>query len=1230
MDFRILGPLEALDGGRPVALGGSRQRALLALLLLHANEAVGSDRLIEELWGEPRPAGAAKTLQVSVSRLRKALAEDIVVTHGHGYELRLDPERVDAHRFAAGLAQGRSELAAGRPERAAAALEAALALWRGPPLDDLAYEPWAQREIARLQDQRVAAHEQLVEARLALGRHAEVLGELETLIAAHPYREGLRRQLMLALYRCDRQADALQAYQDARHTLVEELGIEPGERLRELEAAILAQAPALAAPDPAPSAPSAPPAEAAPAARRPMTIVVAGLAGAPALAEQLDPEAMHALLDRVAEACGAVIERHGGTVQELAGDTILGVFGQERVHEDDGLRAVRAVVELRGACAALEQEHGVRLGVKVGAEAGEAFVAAGTRRAPFAAGGAFGAAARLERAAAAGELLLGDALEQLVRGAVRAERAEPEGWRLLALDAAGPAIARSAGTPFVGRAPELAALRAAFDRAREARGCVVATVIGPAGMGKSRLAHEFAAGLGEAATVLTGRCPSYGDGVTYRPLAEIVGRIGGSEPRARIEALLGGDADTAQLVLAAVGLAGGAVQAEEAAWAVRRLLEAVARERPLVVVMEDIHWAEPTLLDLLDHLAVFSRGTAMLLLCLARPDLLETRPGWAAPQPGRSIEVLGALAEGEARALVDQLGAGGLAAGTAEQIVARAEGNPLFLEHLAAVGADTGELPSSLRAVLAARIDGLEPAERALLEHAAVQGRSFHAAAPLLPEGTAGQLVALVRKGLIGAERSELAGQDAFRFAHVLLRDAAYRGVPKQRRAELHERVARWLERQPRAGDEAIGHHLVQAHRYRAELGRADPALAAEAAGRLAAAAEAALLRGDASAGARLLEDAAGLLDADAAARAELLPALGAALFEAGRIADAARVLDAAVEDAPGPRLRARAVVERELVRLEAEPGAAATQRVADAAHEILAGDVRGRGRVWQLRGQLAWDLGRAATADAAWEEAGRAGGRREQLGVTGWRALAAALGPAPVDEAIRRCEGLRAEAGASPLALASTLNPLALLHAMLGEVPRAEALLAEAGGILRELGGLEAGVVHLEASVRLLAGQPERAEAALRAGAAALSSMSAGGALATTTALLAQAVLAQGRHEEALALCRETERRTAPDDAITQALRRGVEARIRARAGEHAEAEALAREAVALVAPTDLLSHRGDAMLDLAEVLRRGGRPAEADDAVRAGLACYERKGNAAAAARARALLDRRQGGST
>ncbi|HYN53045.1 MAG TPA: BTAD domain-containing putative transcriptional regulator [Thermoleophilaceae bacterium] len=249
MDFRILGPLEVLDEGHPLALGGSKQRALLGVLLVHANEALSNDRLIDELWGEHPPATSAKSLQVRVSRLRKALgngSDGVLVTREHGYELRLDPECVDAYRFERLVAEGRRDLVAGRPERARPVLEAALSLWRGAPLADLAYEGFAQGEIARLENLRVEALEQLNDAKLALGCHAEVVGELEALIGEHPYRESLRSQLMLALYRCDRQADALQAYQDARRALVEELGIEPGVRLRELERAILAQDPALA------------------------------------------------------------------------------------------------------------------------------------------------------------------------------------------------------------------------------------------------------------------------------------------------------------------------------------------------------------------------------------------------------------------------------------------------------------------------------------------------------------------------------------------------------------------------------------------------------------------------------------------------------------------------------------------------------------------------------------------------------------------------------------------------------------------------------------------------------------------------------------------------------------------------------------------------------------------------------------------------------------------------
>jgi DNA-binding SARP family transcriptional activator len=250
MDFFILGPLEVLDDGRKVALGGKKQRALLALLLLHANETLSTDRLIDELWGEQAPAGAAKTVQMHISRLRKSLATSDgsagpLVTRDRGYELALDPERLDSHRFERLVGEGRSELDDDRPDRAASVLERALSLWRGAPLAELAYEPFARREIDRLDELRIAAQELLIDAKLALGRHAEVVGQLEGLIAQHPYRERLRVQLMLALYRSDRQADALQAYQQARSTLVEELGIEPGQRLRELEQAILAQDPEL-------------------------------------------------------------------------------------------------------------------------------------------------------------------------------------------------------------------------------------------------------------------------------------------------------------------------------------------------------------------------------------------------------------------------------------------------------------------------------------------------------------------------------------------------------------------------------------------------------------------------------------------------------------------------------------------------------------------------------------------------------------------------------------------------------------------------------------------------------------------------------------------------------------------------------------------------------------------------------------------------------------------------
>jgi DNA-binding SARP family transcriptional activator len=1283
MEFRILGPVDVLAEGRRLALPGSKQRALLAMLLLHRGETLGTERLIEELWGENPPASAAKALRVHISRLRKALAastgEDangLVVTREHGYTLAVDPECLDSHRFERLLGEGRDELAAGRPNRAAELLEEALSLWRGRPLDDLAYEAFAQREIGRLEELHITARERLVEAQLALGGHAEVIGQLESLIAEHPYRERLYANLMLALYRCDRQADALQAYQEARRRLIEDLGIEPGERLRGLERAILAQDPSLALPevqavedlsDAAPKGDRATrqaaiqgePPTAVPESTRPgrrlVSVVFADLVDSTGLAERLDPESMHALLDRYTDVCAEVIERHGGSVEGFIGDAVVGVFGQTELHEDDAIRAVRTAVELRDAGAALsaelERDQGVSIRMKFGVESGQVFVSPGARRSPFAAGDAFNVAARLEGVAPEGEILLGNNIHRMVRGAVAAERIEPmevkgraakvQAWRLLALEGDGLARPALAGSPFVGRARELDELRTAFTRAREEAFCHAVTVVGPAGIGKTRLAQEFVAGLADEAKVVIGRCLSYGEDVAYRPLEEIVRQLGDGDPRDVVYDLLQGDAAFAELVLAAIGLSGGAAQAEETFLAIRRLLEQAARERPLVVAVEDLHWAEPILLDLLEYLVAFSSEQPMLLVCLTRPELLERRAAWGAPHPNRTLLVLEALSDTDARQLVESAAGEELGTATASRIVGTAEGNPLFLEQLVAVHPDIDDaLPSSIQAVLAARIDRLEPGERALLEDASVHGRSFYVGAveELLPEDQRGSvatdLVALVRKQLVRADRSEVAGEDSFRFAHALIREAAYDGLPKQRRAELHEGLARWLEARPGAPEEAIGNHLAEAYRNRADLGLVgehERELAAAAAERLAAAARAGLVRGDLHAAAHLFERAVALFARDDPTRAALLPELGAALLDAGRLADADRVLAQAIEDAGGDaRLESRARVELELVRLQAETSGPIDDalRVAESALAVLEahGDELGQCRAWCLWAEHSWIEGRVARADEAWrraaEHARRAGDEPALFEVLDWRAAAAVFGPTPVPDAIVLCQHLREQVQSSPVVVASVLHALAPLHAMKGELEEARRLVDAGDEILGELGGLHAAISQQEALVEMLAGRPWAAEARLRTGYDRLKQMGEKALLATTAAMLAQAVYAQGRSDEAEALCHLSKEAAAPNDLSAQVAWRGVCARLSAEKGLTDDAEALAREAVRLAEPTDLLTIRADALLDLAAVLRHGGQSTEAEQSIRAALEFYDQKGDVVSAERARATL--------
>jgi DNA-binding SARP family transcriptional activator len=1219
VELRILGPLEVVEEDRTLDLGARKQQALLGVLALRPREVVSTARLIDELWGESPPASAAKAVQGYVSGLRKALGGSAIVTKAGGYLVEVDPDALDAERFDHLVAAGRERLTR-EPDEAAAQLREALALWRGDPLEGLRLEANARIEVQRLAERRLTALELRIEADLALGRHAELVGELQELAAGHPYREAVAAHLMLALYRSGRQAEALSAYRRTRQLLATELGLEPGESLRRLERQVLAQAPELdlAAPGARAAAPAsrAPPAPlpappAAQHARRLVTVLAARATAA-------DAEVLHAVLERA----GGVVERFGGTVERYLGDTLIGLFGLTASREDDALRAVRAALELQ------RPEEG---NPGVGIESGEIFVGARLGGATFATGAAITAAGRLAERAGEGEILLGEAIRVAVAADVCVE---PAGGRLLELRSVQPGRLRVSRTPFVGRARELGELRAALARAGAARACHMVTVLGAAGLGKSRLAAELLAATGDESAVLVGRCRSDAEGVTYRVLAELVAQLGG-DPRRRIAELLADDDQAARGVLGAVGLSHEPAQAQEAFWAVRTLLERLARERPLVVAIEDVHWAEPLLLDLLEYVVAFARSSPILLLCMARPELLEARPSWAAPQPDRSVLVLEALAQPDATTLVEQLGATERISG----IVRRAEGNPLFLEQLVAVDADhlRGTLPASIQAVLAARIDRLQTAEADVLRHAAVEGRTFHAGgvAALLPHeersSIDARLVSLARKGLLRADRAEYAGESAFRFDHALIRDAAYEAIPKRVRTDLHVRIAEWIDvRTPGGSDEIVGYHLEQACRLPAELGLAgerERGLAARAAQRFALAARAARGRGDPGAAARLLERGAALLDADDPARAALLPALGAALFDAGRQADADRVLTEAVRHTRDPLLSARAEVEQQFVRLQSKGslGTAEARRVTGPVLRVLEehGDEHGQSRAWSLRATISWFAGRAADADDAWRRAARLARRardeRELFEVLGWRASAAVFGPTPVPEAIRRCVEIRETVRPSPVAVALTLQPLATLYAMSGDFEQARRLLREADGILCELGGMHPAVSHHEALVELLAGRPASAEQRLREGYGRLAGMGDVTLTATTAAMLAQAVHAQGQLEEAEKLCEVSERGASADDIVTQVIWRGVQAQILAARGSPAVAEQLAREAVGLIARTDLLTHHGDALLDLAEVLRLCDRPQDSYQAARAALLPYARKGNVVAVRRVR-----------
>ncbi len=685
--------------------------------------------------------------------------------------------------------------------------------------------------------------------------------------------------------------------------------------------------------------------------RKIVTIVRSDLVGSTKLGEGLSPETLRQVLARYFDAMSEVLMRHEGASQRFIGDAVMAVFGIPTVHEDDALRAVRAANEMRAALRELNEQldvrWGVRLQARTGVNTGEVIVGDPSQGEDFVSGEAVNVATRLERSAPPREILIGEQTLELVRGTVLVQAVEPievEGKRqsvraFRLLDVASPdrGIDRRLSSPLVGRERELQVLREAFDRTVSAGTCELVTVVGPAGVGKTRLASDFVRSLGGTATAVTGRCLSYGQGLTFWPLREIVAELAGTEDGDSPDEVLTGltrllpadddRATVAERVAAALGVVDSSAYPEDTFWAVRKLLEAVASERPLVVVLEDVQWAEPTFLELIEYLPMAIGSRPVLLLVVTRAELFDVRPNFAQGLPGaRRIDVQ-SLDEADCLALVEQLvGEAGVARDLSDRVAVSAEGNPLFVEELVRMliderhlGQDASALPMppTIQAVLAARLDRLDSAELAIVKAAAVIGKSFSDEAALELAGRRdrseleSQLGALVRKQIIEPDGGRFGGRRTFSFKHILLRDVAYQGILKAQRADLHERYADWLEREAgeRAGEyqEILGHHLERSVHNLSELAPIDerPELATRAARHLGASGTRALARGDIRPAVSLLERAVSLLPDDDPTRRDLTLKLGIGLAESGDLSRA----DALLADRIRAERRGRAFV---------------------------------------------------------------------------------------------------------------------------------------------------------------------------------------------------------------------------------------------------------------------------------------------------------------------------------
>jgi class 3 adenylate cyclase/tetratricopeptide (TPR) repeat protein len=1013
-------------------------------------------------------------------------------------------------------------------------------------------------------------------------------------------------------------------------------------------------------------------------ARKVVTVLFSDITGSTGIGRALDPESLQHLLSRYFAEMKVIVERHEGVVSKFIGDAVMAVFGLPRVHEDDALRAVRAAAEMRRRLAELNEEFAsnwdVEVAIRTGVNTGEVLAREPEGEESLVVGDAVNTAARLEQAAQPGEILIGAETYRLVHDAVRAEDAGPlelrglgevRAWRLVdvAADVAGQS--RRLDSPMVDRQDELAQLEEAFLRVTAAGTCELATVMAPAGVGKSRLIAELLSRLGSRAQVLQGRCLPYGEGITFWPVASVLkdalgidDRDTALEARRKIAAAFDGDGDADAVCDGLAPLLGhgpNSVGIQESYWSVRRLLERLGGRGAVVVVFDDIHWGETSFLDLVEYLADWIRSAPVLLVCQARPELLDVRPGWITPRENASLVTLQPLTTADTKLLIQGLvGGTDLPEEARSRIAGMAEGNPLFVEETVRMLVDdgllrltngrwtiTGDLagitiPPTINALLAARLDRLEPDERAVIERASTIGRSFWwgAVAELAPPDARARvgacLQSLVRKQLIEPYRSELPQQDSFRFRHILVRDAAYEAIPRSRRADMHERVAEWLAEKTRdvSGqyEEIVGYHLEQAHRALAQLGtRGDRGgdLARRAAVPLGSAGERAFARGDMPAAVNLLSRATRLLPSDDARRLQLLPDLAFASLETGDFEGLARVagqMDEAAAETGDAGLQAHAIVIGLLIRVFTNPEGWAEEAEREG-HRAIAmfdalEDERGLARAWSLLGMVQCMYGRFASSEDAWsravEHARRAGNRRDALEALSWVPGMVAAGPTPAEEALRRCRETFAEAQGDRKAMSCALFSQAGLEALLGRFDEARELSARARALLEEVAlpaWIAGPLAHTVGWTELLAQDPPAAERELRRAFEVLTMIGELAFLSTTAAILAEALYAQGRYDEAEHFTKVSEESAGAEDTYSQVLWRSSRAKVLARQGEVTDALRLIGEAAAIVESTDCLQLRWHTLMSQAETMRLAGRFEQARDALEAAIRVAERK---------------------